>query len=261
MRIELNTHPVSVNGWTVLGAARVVAALGLLAAIADRAVGQTADPRGRGALPAPSARGARTTEPERARPGAEPIAAGPRLDQTSWTYIPAPVPRQFEIEDLVYIRVNEIQSMTENGKMQRRRNALYDALLADWVVLNGLKSIKPAPQSDGDQSVEGSLNQLYRAQSDLETSERLTLNIAATIADIRPNGNLVVEAHKQVRNNNEVWEVSLSGICRPQDVADNNMVMSERIYDLRIQKRELGHVRDGYRRGWFVRWFDQFSPF
>ncbi len=195
------------------------------------------------------------------QPGPESILPGRSLDKSSWTYIPTPPPRQFAVEDLVYIRINEMQRMTADGTMQRRRNALYDALLSDWVVLNGLRSIKPAPQTDGDQRTRGSLNELYRAQADLETSERLTLSIAAKIADIRPNGNLVLEAHKQVRNNNEMWEVSLSGICRAQDIADNNMILSERIYDLKIYKREVGHVRDAYKRGWFVRWFDEFKAF
>jgi flagellar L-ring protein precursor FlgH len=165
------------------------------------------------------------------------------------------------VEDIVFIRVNEIARMSSEGQLQRRRNSLYDFILNDWVVLNGLRSIKPSPQSDGDPRVRSTHNRLDRAQVQLDTSEQLSLNIAARIADIRPNGTLVLEAHKIVRINNEVWEVSLSGICRPQDIADNNMILSDRIYDLRIAKRELGHVRDSYKRGWFTRWFDQFSPF
>jgi flagellar L-ring protein precursor FlgH len=198
--------------------------------------------------------GARSAQPELLPP--------PRgLEHYSWTYIPPPGPRKFEVEDIVFIRVNEIARMSSEGQLQRRRNSLYDFILNDWVVLNGLRSIKPSPQSDGDPRVRSTHNRLDRAQVQLDTSEQLSLNIAARIADIRPNGTLVLEAHKIVRINNEVWEVSLSGICRPQDIADNNMILSDRIYDLRIAKRELGHVRDSYKRGWFTRWFDQFSPF
>lgn len=191
----------------------------------------------------------------------EPLPPPRGMEHYSWTYIPPPAPRKFAVEDIIFIRVNELSRMTSEGQLQRRRNALYDFILNDWVVLNGLRSIKPSPQSDGDPRVRTTHNRLDRAQAQLDTSESLSLNIAARIADIRPNGTLVLEAHKIIRNNNEIWEVSLSGICRPQDIADNNMILSERIYDLKIVKRELGHVRDSYKRGWFTRWFDQFSPF
>jgi flagellar L-ring protein precursor FlgH len=197
------------------------------------------------------------TSPETAAAAA---AAG-RLENTSWTYIPVPPPRQIEIGDFISIRVNEISRMTSEGEMQRRRNALYDAILADWVVLNGLKSIKPSPQSDGPPRIQGRLNQLYRAEGELETAERLTLSIQASVVDKRPNGTLVLEAHKQVRNNNEMWEVSLSGMCRPEDINEDNMILSDRIYGLEIYKREVGHVRDSYQRGWFIKWMDQLGPF
>jgi flagellar L-ring protein precursor FlgH len=195
----------------------------------------------------------------------EGTSAGPypplRLENTSWTYMPEPVPRQFKVHDYVMVRVNEMSRTTSDGEMQGRRNLLYDAILNDWVVLDGLKSVKPSPQSDGDPRIKGQLTQLYRAEGELETSERMSLNIAAEIVDILPNGNLIIEAHERVRNNDEVWEVSLTGSCRPEDIAENNMVLSERIVGLEIYKRELGHVRDTYKRGWFTRWFDQFSPF
>jgi flagellar L-ring protein FlgH len=184
-----------------------------------------------------------------------------QLDAGSWTYVPAPVPREFQIGDFVKIRVNEISRMTADSEMQRRRNATFDAVLADWPVLNGLRSIKPSPQSDGDPRVQGRLNQLYRAEGEMETSERLTLNIQATIVDIRPNGTLVLEAHKRVQNNNEVWEVSLTGLCRAKDISETNLLSSDQITDLNISKREVGHVRDSYKRGMVTRFLDLMSPF
>jgi flagellar L-ring protein FlgH len=189
------------------------------------------------------------------------FTAASQLESGSWTYVPQPLPRQFRIGDFVKIRVNEISRMTADSEMQRRRNASYDAVLADWPILNGLRWVKPSPQSDGDPRVQGRLNQLYRAEGEMETSERLTLNIQATIVDIRPNGTLVLEAHKRVQNNNETWEVSLSGLCRAEDINEDNMLLSEQITDLSIAKRELGHVRDSYKRGWMTKALDRFSPF
>ena len=96
---------------------------------------------------------------------------------------------------------------------------------------------------------------------ELETAELLKFQIAAEVVDIRPNGNLVIEAHQQIINNEEAWDYSLSGICRRQDIQPGNVVLSNNIYDLKVNKRERGMVRDSYRRGWFLRWFDEFHWF
>jgi flagellar L-ring protein FlgH len=181
-------------------------------------------------------------------------------EATNWIYVPVPPPREINVHDIVFVQVNELSQMTAEGEIQRRKNALYDAILNDWVLLNAFRSIKPSPQEDGDPRVQGRLTQLYRAEGDLETREQLTLKIAAKVVDKRPNGNLVLEAHKEVRANNETWQVSLTGICRADDFAENGMILSDRIYDLKIWKRDRGHVRDSYRRGWFVWLLDTLAP-
>ncbi len=183
------------------------------------------------------------------------------LDGGSWTYIPPTLPRRIMIHDRVTIRVDELASMTQEGRVQQRRTAQYNAVLKDWVGLIGLKAIKPAPQSDGDQTVQGQLQQVYRAQGDVEAREQLVLNIACTVADIRPNGDLVLEGHRQIRINENAWDVSLSGICRHQDVGPDNVILSRNIADLKLDKREHGQSRDGYKRGWLTRVLDEFAPF
>ncbi len=183
------------------------------------------------------------------------------LDGGSWTYIPRLQPRQIRINDRVTIRVDELARVQAEGEMERRKDALYDARLQDWVRLIGLKALKPAVQADGDPRVRGQLQQLFRTEGDMQSRESLALNLACTVADIRPNGDLVLEGHKQIRVNDEVWEVSLSGICRHEDVGPDNVVLSRNIVDMKLDKRERGHVRDSYKRGWFVRWLDEFHPF
>jgi flagellar L-ring protein precursor FlgH len=183
------------------------------------------------------------------------------LERGSWTYIPVAEPEPIAINDIVIVRVDELARMTSEGDMERRKNALFDAVLDNWVYLDGLKAIRPSPQSDGSPRARGQLQQLYRAEGEMETRESLALNIACRIADIRPNGNLVLEGHKQLRVNNEVWEVSLSGVCSRDAVGPDRLVLSRQINDLKLDKRERGHVRDTYRRGWLLYWWDQVRLF
>jgi len=179
----------------------------------------------------------------------------------SWTAQPQIPARNLKIHDIVSIRVDETATTNAQGDAQSRKTTLYDARLNDWIQLTGLDTIKPAKQADGDQRAQGQQNEVYRGSSTLLTREQMTLNVAAEIADIRPNGTLVLSARKTIEDNDNSWLVSLSGICRPQDVAPDNVILSRNIFDLAVKKQELGHVRDGYSRGWFTRWLARFKPF
>lgn len=180
---------------------------------------------------------------------------------SSWYETPLPPPKEVKKGDLIKIRVDLGSRLTSDGEIQRRKNTQWDALLNDWVILNGLRNVKPDPQADGDQRIRGTHNQLYRATGELETSESIKFNITATVADILPNGNIVLEAHWKINNNNEQWIRSLSGIVSRENIGPGNLVLGEDIAELHIGKREDGHVRDAYRRGWVTRLLDTFSPF
>ena len=128
------------------------------------------------------------------------------------------------------------------------------------VQLDGL-SLKKAPQASGDPTVNGTLQSQLRAQAELETRDAMKFSIQARVVDIRPNGHMVLEAHQTISNNEEQWDRALTGVVRPEDVLPNNTVLSEKIAELSIQKREQGMIRDGYRRGWLFRLMDRYGAF
>ena len=180
---------------------------------------------------------------------------------TSWYEIPLPPPKEVKKEDIITIRVDLGTRVSSEGEVQRRKTSSYDAVLKDWVVLDGLRSVRPAPQTQGEPRIQGSNNQTLRTQAELETNESIKFDIAAKVSSILPNGTIVLEAHRRIQNNNEVWIVSLGGICRREDIQPGNVVLSKDIADLKIDKREVGHIRDSYKRGWITRLLDTFNPF
>ncbi|MEO9590963.1 flagellar basal body L-ring protein FlgH [Rhodopirellula bahusiensis] len=182
------------------------------------------------------------------------------LAGVSWTYQPAPPMRAFRVQDIVTIRVDEIARMMAEGDTEKRRVSLFQATLSEWIKL-GSGGLIPDPQEDGDPTVDAQTTANSRAEASVESRESMSFNIAARIVDIRPNGNLVVEARKQYRVNDNLWETSLSGICRAQDIGPDNVVLSRDLIDLEINKQDQGQLRDGYRRGWFQRAFDRLKPF
>jgi flagellar L-ring protein precursor FlgH len=187
--------------------------------------------------------------------------AGPlTLEHNSWLYVAMPPVREIQLNDLVTIVVNQSQSSVSEGEVQRITQSNIDARLRDWVRLQGF-GIKLAPQAAGDPRARASLDGQLRTNAEIETASQVQFKITARVVDIRPNGNLVLEAHNTVRDNDEVWEASLSGIVRREDIMPDNTIKSEKVAELSVHKRETGHVNDAYRRGWALRLYDKFKPF
>jgi len=182
------------------------------------------------------------------------------LAKTSPIYMPQQEAPTIELNDLVTVIVDEKSQVISEGEVDRRKKADGTMRLKDWIGFDGW-AIRPDPQSMGDPTVSGEVNSKYRAEAGLETRETMKFHITCRVVDIRPNGNVVLEGRRVIINNEESWELSLSGVIRPEDVLPNNTVLSETIAEMRIYKREAGHVRDAYRQGWLQKWMDRYNPF
>jgi len=182
------------------------------------------------------------------------------LSNASWTYMPPPPQRKFRKHDIVTIRVDELARMRAEGSSEARRNMFYDAVLKDWVSLSSGK-LRPAGQAEGDPRINGQSNQLFRSDASIEARESLAFSVAAHVVDIRPNGNLVLEANKTICVNDNQFETSMTGECRAQDIAPDNVILSRDLLDLKIKKSDKGELRDGYKRGWLTRWIGELNPF
>ena len=185
------------------------------------------------------------------------------LENSSFMYRKLPPEaelRELKIHDIVTVLVDYRSSMMSEGDAEARRNTSLNAVLAEWLKFDG-KDLFPAPQSQGDLAVRGSLNSQFRAESEMELRDQLTFRIGAEVVDIRPNGNLVLQARREIVINEEVWQQSLTGVVRRQSIGPDRTVRSDEIHELRIEKREKGFVNDSYSRGWFTRWYDKWKPF
>lgn len=199
-----------------------------------------------------------------------PLAAGSpnqrphsTLENSSFLYRQLPPeakPRELQENDIITVIVDFRSRFLSEGDAESRKTASLTAILADWIKLDS-GSLKPAPQSSGDPAISGSLNSQYRTESDMELRDSLSFRMAAKIVDIRPNGNLVIEGHQTIRNNEERWRISLTGVVRREAIQADRTVSSDAIYDFDVDKEEIGQVRDGYARGWLTRWYGYFKPF
>lgn len=96
----------------------------------------------------------------------------------------------------------------------------------------------------------------FAGEGDASQSNSLTGNISVTIADVLPNGNLVVRGEKWLTLNNGEEFIQISGIVRPQDISTGNTVASTQVADARITYSGKGQLADTQRSGWLTRFFN-----
>jgi flagellar L-ring protein FlgH len=82
-----------------------------------------------------------------------------------------------------------------------------------------------------------------------QTASNTTFSTSLTgqIITVLPNGNLVVEAHRQIDMNNQHEEVIVRGVARPGDISSINTVPSTSLSNLEIELKGKGIISDSVR--------------
>jgi len=101
-----------------------------------------------------------------------------------------------------------------------------------------------------------SAKRAFKGEGDSSQSNSLNGEITVTIADVLPNGNLVVRGEKWLTLNQGEEFIQISGIVRPQDVGTDNRVLSTLLGDARITYSGKGFLHDSNSMGWLARFFN-----
>ncbi|ALP54749.1 hypothetical protein Tel_05460 [Candidatus Tenderia electrophaga] len=96
----------------------------------------------------------------------------------------------------------------------------------------------------------------FDGEGDSAQSNSLTGNITVTVAEVLPNGNLIVQGQKRVTINQGDEVVRFSGIVRPQDISPDNTVVSTKVANARIAYVGEGMLADANSQGWLGRFFN-----
>ena len=94
----------------------------------------------------------------------------------------------------------------------------------------------------------------------VDRSEDINLTLAAIVTQTLPNGNLAVSGHQQVRVNNEMRDLQIAGIVRPEDITQDNTVNLAQIAEARITYGGQGTVSDMQQPRYGSQLFDIIMP-
>ena len=132
--------------------------------------------------------------------------------------------RAGRVGDILTVLI-DIQDEAElDNSSQRARDADESAGMSHFLGFESeLTSILP-DAVDPSQLVEFNSDGSSKGSGEISRSEDIKLRVAATITQVLPNGNLVVDGRQEVRVNNEVRELQVAGVIRPEDITSINTV-------------------------------------
>ena len=104
-------------------------------------------------------------------------------------------------------------------------------------------------------------SQDFTGGGEAEQSNALSGEITVTIAQVFPNGTMLVRGEKQLTLNRGDEFIQISGLVRQSDVGPDNRIASTRVADAKITYTGKGEFARSSKQGWLQRFFSRISPF
>lgn len=184
------------------------------------------------------------------------------LQPYSMIFVAPPQPTEFHVHDIVTIVIDENTDASSSSSLETETEYETRAtvaqfpeiqeLLKRFALVNGLAT--PV-------ELDTEFEREFSGEGDYERRDSIRFSMSATVIDVKPNGNLVLEARKELITDGEKRIMVLTGICRDEDVDRNNTVRSTRIADMRMSLENFGDLRDAAKKGWIPRVLDTLFNF
>ena len=165
-------------------------------------------------------------------------------------------PRASRVGDVITVNVSVANSANFQDTTSRSRTNSDAANLTNFF---GLESVMPKGMNPANLVNMGSSNSNVGAGS-VNRQESISTTLAALVAQVLPNGNLVIDGHQQVRVNNELRDMQVSGIVRREDITQANSVNLSQIAEARITYGGQGTVSDVQQPRYGSQLFDILMP-
>jgi len=149
--------------------------------------------------------------------------------------------RASQVFDLVTVVVSDQASAVSSGVTNTSRKSSANAAVTSLVgPIQATKPLANLLTSTGAQQLQG--------QGTTSRTSTLSTTVTTMVTDVLPNGNLVVQGHKEIVVNSERQVVTVRGIVRPDDLSPLNEVLSDRLAQLQVLVNGKGVVEDSIKR-------------
>jgi len=162
--------------------------------------------------------------------------------------------RAYRIGDIVTIVVNEEHKVEDDQEVKLNKSTSDQATMKD--VPDFMEDI-----TDDLFPIDWDSDRTHDGKAEVDKEGLFEAQITATVIDVQPNGNLVIEGRRKVVIDSEEQWMTITGTVRRFDVSTNNTVVSSLVANAKVTYEGSGPYTRSAERGWFETLIDYVWPF
>ena len=143
------------------------------------------------------------------------------------------------VNDTITIVVAELTSSQSNGNVTSQRTFATQSAITGLAGQAPVANVNPLLAANSSTQLKG--------QGQTEADSQLTTTVTGRVIAVLPNGNLVVEAQRQIYMNNQHETLILRGVVQPINISYNNTISSTSLANLQIEMKGKGIIADSTR--------------
>lgn len=169
--------------------------------------------------------------------------------------------RAADVGDILTVMI-DIQDEAElENETERTRDADESASLGALLGYEAaLDRVLPEAVNNANLAAANS-SSTHTGEGSIEREEEIKIEMAATVTQVLPNGNLVIYGRQEVRVNFENRILQIAGVIRPEDISVNNTIEDQQIAEARISYGGEGHITDVQQPRYGQQVYDILFPF
>lgn len=164
--------------------------------------------------------------------------------------------KAYRVGDLITILVSENMSGSGSADTSSTRDSSLGLEIASPTLMG-----KTTPTDTPILGISQNNSASFKGKGDTNRNAKLVATLSARVIKVYPNGNVYISGMKKVKINNDMQTLTIAGIARPTDIAQDNSILSSQLSDMYVEYNGEGFVSDSQEPGWLTKILMKIWPF
>jgi len=161
-----------------------------------------------------------------------------------------------ELGDLVTIVISESTQASSRATTETEKSLNTDGELTVEGFLQWIADLPEAISPIEDLTFTPS--EEFEGEGRVSATGAFTTQVTATVVDVLPNGNLVIEGTRDITIAEDTANLTIRGVIDPNDITSENTVLSSKVAEMEILYEGTGIIADRQHDGILSRIFNFF---